>query len=87
MRDHGGTGRRAGLKILFPNGSVGSIPTGPTIQRMITNHLYKRILASILTYKMRGMTQLRNLLSRFDSYHSAQIAALAQLVEQFTCNE
>src|SRR3954471_18578317 len=29
----GGTGRRAGLKIRFPSGSVGSIPTFGTLER------------------------------------------------------
>src|SRR6266498_1952176 len=43
-RRSGGTGRRAGLKIRFPSGSVGSIPTFGTVQRTIA-----RVKVGVLT--------------------------------------
>src|SRR6266511_3696539 len=43
-RRSGGTGRRAGLKIRWPSGSVGSIPTFGTVQRTIA-----RVKVGVLT--------------------------------------
>src|SRR5262249_7298738 len=40
MRGRGGTGRRAGLKNLCPQGRVGSIPTVPTFK---INHLARQV--------------------------------------------
>lgn len=39
MWGHGEIGRRAGLKILWPQGRVGSIPTAPTTIR----YLYRKL--------------------------------------------